>query len=302
MHKPKKAPYVRAEARAGILFSMPIMLGFLIFVLGPMIASLALSFTDYRITGDTSFIGIEHYRYMFSGEDLFFVKSLSVTSYYVFLSVPACIIFSFFIALLMNQQIKGKSIFRTIFYLPTIVPVVASSLVWMWLLNPDLGLVNNLLRSWGLPTSKWMFGERSAVPSLVLMSLWGTGSQMVIFLAGLQGIPRHLYEALDVDGGNALHKFRYITLPMMTPTIFFNLVIALIGGFQIFTQALIMTSGGPNNATLFYVYHMFRLAFQQSRMSLASAWAWVLFIIIAFLTFIAFKFSSHWVYYEDGSR
>jgi multiple sugar transport system permease protein len=296
----KKSPFVKAEARAGILFSAPIILGFIIFVLGPMIASLCLSFTDYHITGETNFVGIDHYVSMFSGDDIFFYKSLSVTSYYVFLSVPACIIFSFAIAMLMNQEIKGRAFFRTVFYIPTIVPVVASSLVWMWLLNPDLGLVNSLLRSWKLPTSKWLFGEGSAVPSLVMMSLWGTGSQMVIFLAGLQGIPRHLYEALEVDGGNAFHSFRYITVPMMTPTIFFFFLMALIGGFQIFGQALIMTGGGPNNATLFYVFHMYRTAFLQSRMGLASAWAWVLFVIIAILTFVAFRSSRFWVYYEDG--
>jgi len=295
-----KTKFAKSEARAGIIFSLPVILGFLIFVLGPMVASFYLSLTDYRITGETEFIGFEHYIRMFSGEDLFFYQSLLVTTYYVLLAVPAGIIFSFAIAMLMNQEIKGRALFRTIFYLPTIVPVVASSLVWMWLLNPDLGLLNSILRGMGLPTSMWLFGERTAVPSMVLMSLWTTGGPMIIFLAGLQGIPRHLYEALDVDGGNAIHKFRYITIPMMTPTIFFNLIMGLIGAFQVFAQAFIMTNGGPNNATLFYVFHMYRTAFIQSRMGEASAWAWVLFVIIAFFTFIAFKSSSSWVYYEDG--
>lgn len=300
--KRQKNTYMKSEVIAGILFSMPVILGFLIFTIGPMVASLALSFTDYRITGDTQFVGIENYRRMFSGEDPFFYKSLSVTSYYVFLSVPAGIIFSFIIAMLMNQEIKGKALFRTIFYLPTIVPVVASSLVWIWLLNPDFGLVNGLLRSLGLPTSKFLFSEKTVIPSLVVMSLWGTGSQMVIFLAGLQGIPRHLYEAFDVDGGNFLQRFFYITLPMMTPTIFFNLVMGLIGGFQVFGQALIMTNGGPNNASLFYVFYMYREAFMNSKMGYACSIAWVLFIIICIFTVISFKSSNSWVYSEDSGR
>jgi len=297
-----KTRFAKSEARMGVLFALPAIVGFLVFVLGPMVASFYLSLTDYRITGETEFIGFAHYINMFSGRDLFFYRSLFVTSYYVLLAVPAGIIFSFAIAMLLNQDIRCRPLFRTIFYLPTIVPVMASSLIWMWLLNPDLGLLNQVLRRWGLPTSMWLFGERTAVPSLVVMSLWTTGGSMIIFLAGLQGIPRHLYEALDVDGGNAYHKFRYITIPMMTPTIFFNLIMGLIGAFQVFTQAFVMTGGGPNNATLFYVFHLFRIAFIQSRMGEASAWAWVLFIIIAFFTFIAFKSSSRWVYYEDGGN
>jgi len=295
-----KTQYGRAEARAGILFAMPVILGFIIFVLGPMIASLYLSLTDYRITGESRFIGFEHYANMFTGRDIFFWQSVKVTTYYVALAIPAGILFSFAMAMLMNQDIKGRALFRTIFYLPTIVPVVALTLVWMWLFNPDLGLINNLLRGWGLPTSMWLFGEATAVPTLVLMSVWTTGGPMIIFLAGLQGIPRHLYEAATIDGGNSLHRFIYITIPMMTPTIFFNLIMGLIGAFQIFAPAMIISQGGPNNATLFYVFHMYRTAFMQSRMGEASAWAWVLFLIVAFFTFIAFRSSKKWVYYEDG--
>jgi len=297
---PQKSKFGRSEARAGIIFSLPVILGFIIFVFGPMIASFYLSLTDYRITGETEWVGFYHYANMFSGRDIFFWQSVRVTTYYVFLAVPAGIIFSFAMAMLMNQDIKGRAIFRTIFYLPTIVPVVAMSLIWMWLFNPDLGLINNVLRAAGLPTSMWLFGEATAIPTLVLMSVWSTGGPMIIFLAGLQGIPRHLYEAVSIDGGNSWHKFRSITIPMMTPTIFFNLIMGLIAAFQIFAPAMIISQGGPNNATLFYVFHMYRIAFMQSRMGEASAWAWILFLMIALFTFVAFRTSRKWVYYEDG--
>lgn len=293
----------RNELLTGLIFAGPAILGFLIFTLGPMIASLVLSFTDYAIVNTPKFIGLSNYKRLFDGGDPFFYKSMSVTIYYVLLSVPAGIIFAFLISLLMNQEIKGRAIFRTIFYLPTIVPVVASSMIWMWILNPDLGLVNNVLRSLGLPTSQWIFDEASVIPSLVLMSLWTTGGTMVIFLAGLQGIPRQLYEAIDVDGGRGIHKLLYITVPMMTPTIFFNLIMGFINGFQTFSQAFVMTQGGPNNASLFYVYYLYREAFTFSKMGSACAIAWILFIVITIFTVFTFKSSSSWVYYEgEGQR
>ena len=167
------------------------------------------------------------------------------------LSVPAQLIYAFAVAMLLNRAIRFRALFRSIIYIPCIVPTVAISMIWLWLLNPDLGLVNSMLRTVGLPTSLWLFSEQTVIPSLVIMSLWTTGSIMVIFLAGLQGIPRHLYEAVDIDGGNDIHKLRYITIPMMTPTIFFNLIMGIIGAFQTFSSAYIMTQGGPNNASLF---------------------------------------------------
>jgi len=290
-----------AENRSGILFALPAILGFLVFILLPMVASLVLSFTDYRIVNETSFIGFHHYRDLFSGEDRFFYKSLGVTFYYVLLSVPGRLVFAFAVALLMNQPIRGKSVFRTIFYIPTIVPIVATSMIWLWLLNPDLGLVNVMLRGLGLPTSQWIFSESAVIPSLALMSIWRTGEMMVIFLAGLQGIPRQLYEAVDVDGGNAFHKLFRVTIPMMTPTIFFNAVISLIIGFQTFSEPFIMTGGGPNDASLFYVLYLYRVGFEYSEMGRASAIAWVLFLIMMFFTALLFLSSSRWVYYE-GKR
>lgn len=298
----KSSKSERKNLIAGILFAMPVLLGFVIFTIGPMIASAYFSLTDYAIAGVPNFVGLSNYKRLFSNADPFFYKSLGVTTYYVLLSVPAQIIFALLMALLLNQEIKGRPIFRTIFYLPTIVPGVASATIWIWLMDPDLGLLNQILRTLGLPGSKWIFSETTVIPGLAFMSLWTTGGTMIIFLAGLQGIPRQLYEAIEVDGGSGWHKFWYITMPMITPTLFFNLIMGLIGGFQVFTQAYIMTSGGPNNASLFYVYYLYREAFSNFRMGSACAIAWVLFIIIAVLTFIVFKTSNKWVYYEGGGN
>ncbi len=294
--------YERRETMYGLLFGAPAILGFLIFVLGPMIASLVLSFTDYSVVNVPSFIGIKNYVDIFDGTDPFFYTSLSATSYYVLLSVPAGIIFAFLLAFLLNCNVLGKSIFRTIFYIPSIVPIVASSMIWMWILNPDLGLANAILKTFGLPTSMWVYSEEAVIPSLAIMSLWATGNSVIIFLAGLQGIPSHMYEAVEVDGGNAMHKLRHITVPMMTPTIFFNLIMGCIGAFQTFVQAYTITQGGPNNKSLFYVYYLYRETFTRSRMGYGSAVAWILFVIICILTIIIFKSSNTWVYYEGGDN
>jgi multiple sugar transport system permease protein len=283
----------------GLLFALPVILGYLIFVFAPMIASLCFSLTDYAVVNKVKFIGIQNYVNMFSGKDPFFYKSIGVTAYYVLLSVPLQIVFAFLIALLLNQNIKGRSVFRTIFYLPTIVPVVASSMIWLWLFDPDLGVLNSVLKTFGLPTSQWIYSEASVIPSLAIMSLWGIGGTVVIFLAGLQGIPRQLYESAYVDGCSALRRLINITIPMVTPTIFFNLVMGLINSFQVFSQSYIMTGGGPNNASLFYVYYLYREAFSNSKIGSACAIGWVLFMIILVLTLLVLKSSSLWVYYEE---
>lgn len=283
----------------GLLFTAPAILGFIIFTLGPMLASLVLSLTDYSVFKDkTSFIGFENYTKLFSGEDDLFYKSLGVTFYFVILRVPAVIIISFILALLLNMNVKGRSLFRTIIYLPSIVPAVASSMIWLWLLNPDLGLVNSVLAWFHLPTSNWLFGESSVIPSVVLTTLWGIGGTVIIFLAGLSGIPKQYYEAIDVDGGGWIHKLRHITIPMVTPTIFFNTIMTIIGSFQVFNEAYILTQGGPNNKSLFFVFYLWSKAFRDTEMGYASALAWILFIIILFFTFIVFKTSKSWVYYE----
>lgn len=296
---PRMSKNKKRNLIAGLLFASPVLLGFLIFVVGPMIASAYFSLTDYSIASAPHFIGFKNYSALLTNKDPFFYKALGVTTYYVFLSVPLQIAFALLMAILLNREIRCRALFRTIFYLPTIVPVVASSMVWVWMMDPDLGLFNTVLHAIGLPGSKWIFSESTVIPSLVIMSLWTIGSTIIIFLAGLQGIPRQLYEALEVDGGGALHKFWYITIPMITPTIFFNLVMGLIGGFQVFTQAYIMTNGGPNNSSLFYVFYLYREAFTNFRMGNACALAWILFLIITFFTVIVFKTSDNWVYYES---
>lgn len=283
----------------GILFAMPVMLGFVIFVFAPLIVSLVMSLTDYNVmSSETHFIGFSNFKHLFDGTDVFFLKSLKVTAYYVLLSVPLQIVFAFGIALVLNMPVKGRAFFRTIFYLPTIVPAVASSIVWMMLFDPDTGILNSLLKLVGLPTSQWIYGEHSVIPSLAVMSLWTVGGTVVIFLAGLQNVPRELYEAVEVDGGGSFAKLWAVTLPMVSPTIFFNLIMSFIGSFQVFSQAYIMTSGGPNNSSLFYVYYMYREAFQYGNIGVASALGWVLFLIILVLTMLVFRSSALWVFYE----
>ncbi|MEQ7011418.1 sugar ABC transporter permease [Actinopolymorpha sp. B17G11] len=291
----------RLERRWGIVLAMPAILGFVIFTIGPMVASFFFSLTDWTIGGSPSFIGVDNYQTL-AGDELFW-KSLSVTTYYTLGTVPLILVLGFILALLLNQQVRGLSVWRTIYYLPTLVPAVASAVLWIWIFNPDFGLLNSLLRQAGLPTSQWIYSETAVVPSMVIMSSWGFGNAMVIFLAGLQGVPRHLYEAVSIDGGGVWQRFRHVTLPMMTPTIFYNLVTGVIGTFQVFNQAYVMTQGGPNNASLFYIYYLYRTAFTESAMGYASALAWVLFMIIMVITFLLFQNARRWVYYEmAGAR
>lgn len=275
-------------------------MGLTLFTILPMVASLWLSFTDYRIVNKPAFIGLDNYVRLFDGTDPFFYNSLWVTFKYVALRVPLGLVFSFMAAFLLNMEfIRGKSAFRTIFYLPAIVPAVASSMIWIWLFSPDLGLFNSFLEALHLPTLNWLYAEETVVPSIVMMSLWGMGSTIVIFLAGLQGVPRSLYDAAIVDGAGALRKFWHITIPMMTPIIFFNLIMGSIGAFQVFTEAFIMTQGGPNNASLFYNYYIYRQAFQFGEMGQAAAIAWILFVIIMLVTVIFFRTAKSWVFYES---
>lgn len=291
----------RMERNWGILLALPAMLGFLVFSLGPIIASFWFSLTSWNIGGESQFIGMDNYNTMFT-EDKLFSKSLFVTTYYSLGSVPLIIIASFFVAILLNQKVKGLSIFRTLFYLPVLVPSVANTMLWLWMFNPDFGMLNSLLSYVGIPGSNWIYASKTAIPSLILMSTWTLGNAAVIFLAGLQGVPSHLYEAVEVDGGGALNKFWHITIPAMTPTIFFNLVMALITTFQVFNEAYIMTQGGPNNSTLFYVFYLYRTAFTEGNIGYACALAWILFLVIMIFTMIIFVTSKKWVYYEGGGR
>ena len=297
MKKAHKSGKKNNENLMGFLFSLPCIIGFICFSLLPMLISFALSFTDYKISMSPKFIGIDNYYNLFRGNSPYFYQSLKVTFLYVFISVPLAIAFSFVVALLLNQPIKGKAIFRTIFYMPSVLPLVAMSSIWVWIFNPDLGLANSLLKQLGLPTSQWIYGSKSVLPTLIGLNLWNTGSTIVIFLAGLQDVPRQYLEAVEIDGGGVMAKLRHVIIPLMTPTIFFNLVMGFINGFQSFVQAYVMTYGGPDNKSLFYVYFLYREAFQFSRLGSACAIAWVLFLIIAVFTAILFRNSKKWVYY-----
>jgi multiple sugar transport system permease protein len=251
-------------------------------------------------------VGPENYRKLVN-EDPLFWKSLANTAYYVLLSVPLATVTALALALLLNRGVRGIALFRTIFYLPSIVSGVATAFVWLWLFNPSFGIVNEALRLLGgllhvrIPEPGWLTDEAWAKPVFVIMSIWGVGNAMLIYLAGLQGVPTHLYEAAQLDGASGWQQFRAVTVPALTPTIFFNLVMGIIGSFQIFTSAYVMTNGGPNNSTLFYVLYLYRKAFEQFQMGYASALAWVLFVIVLALTLVVVRSSSIWVYYE-GER
>ena len=279
-----------------MLFVAPAVLGFLLWQFGPIVGSLFIAFTDWRLAGTPQWIGADNFQRIF-GEDQLFRKSLGVTSYYSLVSVPLRMLFAFVLAVLLNQKIRALPIFRTIFYLPSIVPVIASSMLWLWLFSPDFGLLNTILRPLGFPKLQWIYASDTVLPSLILMSLWDIGPMMIIFLAALQGVPRQLYEAVEIDGGNAWHRMRHITIPVVSPAILFNLILSIISAMQTFTQAYVMTDGGPNNNSLLFVLYLYRKAFQQSQMGYASALAWVLFIIIAVLSLLVFRSSSRWVHY-----
>ena len=289
---------LRREAIEGFLCITPWLLGFLLFTAGPMIASVWLATTDYEILRPIRFTGFANFTK--AAHDPLFFKSLWNTAFYTVLYVPLHLITALLVALLLNVKVRGLSIYRVIYYVPSIMPAVASAFLWMWIFNPNYGLANALLHLFGLPPQKWIFDETLAKPSFVIMGLWGLGSAMLVFLAGLQGIDRVLYEAADIDGANSWTKFWRITLPMMTPVLFFNLIIGIIGSFQVFTTAFIATKGGPNNATLFYVLYIYRQGWEFAKMGYASALAWVLFIVVLLVTLVQFKLAGRWVYYETG--
>lgn len=287
----------RRDTIEGYLFILPVVLGLLFFTIGPMIASFYISFTKYPILRSPEWIGLRNYVNMFTKEPNFW-QACKVTLLYAVTAVPLGILGAFLLAMLLNQRVRGMPFFRTCFYIPTIVPAVASAVLWGWLLNPDYGLVNAILKYTGLPTSRFLGEPESALPSLVLMSLWGVGGGMVVYLAGLQGISESLYEAAKIDGANSRQLFRFITLPMMTPTIFFNLVMGLIGAFQYFTEAFVLTKGGPLFSTYFYSLMVYERAFKFTQMGMAAAMAWFLLVVVLFCTLLVFRSSALWVFYE----
>lgn len=287
----------RKEALAGLLLISPWLVGFVVFLAGPIVFSIAISLTKWDVLRPPTFIALGNYANMF--RDRLFWQALKVTLIYVLFGVPLLLIVALMVAMLMNQKIKGITLFRTIYYLPSVIAGVVAALVWQWLFNADFGLINFFLyKVFGIKGPNWLFSETWALPALIIMSLWGVGSNMVIYLAGLQSIPTELYEAASIDGASVFRKFWHITIPMMSPIIFFNLIMGIIGSFQVFTQSFIMTKGGPNNATLFYVLYLYRQAFRYFNMGYGTSLAWFLFLIILAFTLITFKSSSVWVYYE----
>ncbi len=280
----------------GLLFTLPFTLGFFAFTLYPLLASLYYSFTRYAILTPPQWIGVGNYVNLFGRDDLFWT-SLGNTVYFTLLSVPTGLLASFVLALALNVKVRGMSLYRTIYFLPTLVPSVALAILWLWLFNPQYGILNSILNFFGLPSLGWITDLNLAKPSLVLMGIWTVGGTVVIFLAGLQDVPSQLYEAAEMDGAGALQRVFYITIPMMTPVILFNLITGIIGGFQYFTQAYIMTNGGPVNATLFYALYLYRSGFQYVKMGYASALAWILFLIVLVCTLAVFRTSRGWVYY-----
>ncbi|GIN71543.1 ABC transporter permease [Bacillus sp. J14TS2] len=298
---PKKAYSNRKslkENAIGFSFIAPWLLGFLGFVIGPMIASLYLSFTDYDILSSPNWIGLDNYVRMFT-EDPRFITSLKVTFLFVFISVPLKLAFALFIAMLFNGNHKGVGFYRTVYYVPSIIGgSVAVAVMWRQLFGQN-GAINDILAYIGIKGINWVGSPDTALSTLVLLVVWQFGAPMLIFLAGLKQIPTELYEAASVDGANWWRKFIKITLPMLTPVLFFNLVMQTINGFMTFTQSFIVTEGGPLDRTLFYAVYLYEKAFAHFDMGYASAMAWILLVIIAIFTALIFRSSSAWVYYES---
>lgn len=290
----------KQQLRNGLLFISPWIVGFGLFDLYPLLMSFYYSFTDYNVLQSPAWIGAANYHELFF-EDPLFWTSLWNTLYFTLLSVPLSLVFSIFIAVLLNTKLPAMPMFRTVFFLPSIVPIVASAVLWLWVLNPDSGLVNAMLSAtFGIEGPGWLGAPEWSKPSLVIMSLWGVGAAIVVFLAGLNEVPQSLYESADLDGAGVWGKFRHVTLPMLTPVILFNLVMGLIGSFQYFTQVYVMTQGRgtPLDSTMFYALYLYRTSFYYLRMGYGSAMAWILFIVILVATLAVLATSRKWVYYQ----
>ena len=282
----------------GLFFVSPWLIGFLIWVLYPLGSSLYYSFTRYDLLRPPVWLGLQNYIEIFTDDPHFGTVTCN-TFYYVVLSVPLGVVSAFLLATLLNNDVRGRSLFRTIFFFPAIVPAVVTAMVWQFLLHTQYGAINATLAGWGFKTIPFISNPTLAKPSLILIHIWAQGNAMVIFLATLQDVPRTLYEAAIVDGANAWHKFWHISVPMCTPVILFNLIMGFIGGFQSFTLPWLLTGGGPNDATEFYALHLYRNAFQYLRMGKASALAWILFVVVVLFTILLFRSSARWVYYGN---
>lgn len=299
----------RREAVAGFAFAAPWIIGFLTLTAGPMLYSIWLSFHRWNMLQPAQYVGTFNYAYAM--HDPRFWTALRNTAAYALVGVPLGQVVALGLAVLLNQRVRGQGVFRTVFYLPSVIAGVATAMVWTLLLHPNVGAVNLALRwahvpeqslpGWFTSASWWPPG---AMPALILMSVWGTGAAMIIYLAGLQNVPQELAEAAEIDGATAVQRFRHLTIPMLTPTIFFNLVMGIIGSFQVFTSSYIVSNGtgGPADATLTYVLYLYKHAFEQFHMGYAAALAWIMFVILMSITLLVIKSSGRWVYYEGVRR
>ncbi|WP_054948817.1 carbohydrate ABC transporter permease [Numidum massiliense] len=282
----------------GLAFASPWLIGFLAFTVYPFVSSFYYSLTEYDLFSPPQWVGFANYVEIF--QDSNFYKSLTNTFFMAFIAVPINITLCLLIALTLNLKVKGIRYYRTLFYLPAVIPAVAMAMLWSWILNPEYGILNTMLGAIGLPEPAWLTDPLFTKPSLIIMGFWGTGAGALIFLAALQGIPRQYYEAAELDGANWWHRFRYITLPALSPITLFQLIMGLIGAFQIFTESFILmegASGGPDQSMLFYAVNLYQEAFGFLNMGYAAALAWILFIIVMLITIVIFRTSLRWVYY-----
>ncbi|MFP4058280.1 MAG: carbohydrate ABC transporter permease [Candidatus Brocadiia bacterium] len=289
----------RRDLRNGLLFISPWIIGFGVFMLYPILSSFFFSFCDYSVLEPPVWIGAENYTGLV--QDKVFWISLRNTFYYAGVTLPLGMVLGIGLALLLNTKVRGMSVYRTVFFLPSIVPIVAMAILWMWIFNGKYGVLNYALAQLGIAERMlpaWLQSTVWAMPALIIMGLWGVGYSMVIYLAGLQDIPVSLYESADIDGASWWQKTRHITIPMLSPVIYFNLIMGIIGTFQMFAAPYIMTQGGPQRATHFYTFYLFNVAFEDLRMGYACAMAWILFLIIFGLTLVATKATKRHVHYE----
>jgi len=290
--------HARTNLRNGLLFCLPWLLGLTVFLIYPLCAAFYYSLCDYSVLLPPVFIGLDNYLDL--AKDPLFWRSLGNTAYFATGSVSLGLLVSLSLALLLNSKVKGVGLYRTIFFLPSLMPVVAGSILWMWMYNGQSGLINTALRALGINGPAWLADPNWAKPAIVIMAVWGAGNAMVVYLAGLQDVPVSLYEAALIDGAGFFQRLFHVTLPMISPVIYFNVVLSIISGFQAFTQAFIMTgsTGAPERSTLFYVLNLYNVGFQDLRMGYASAMAWVLFVLILLVTFVATKLSQRFVTYD----
>jgi multiple sugar transport system permease protein len=294
-----KTRKTRRDRLTAYLFLAPALAGLVFLTIVPMLGVIGISLTKWTGLEPPTWIGFGNYREIFTG-DFYFAHSITATLYFAFGAVLSGIVYSFLVALMLNRKIPGRGFWRSVFFLPYVVPAIGTAIVWSWMYEANFGVINYVLHMVGIPKVQWLQDERFAVPSLIIMTVWGVGSTIVIFLAGLQNVPKSYLEAVDIDGGNAWHKFRHVTLPLMTPIIFFNFLMSMIANLQVFVPAYSLTTGGPSDRTLFMVYLIYREGFMRNNFGHASALSLIFFVFIAALTAGIFTTSRKWIFYEGA--